>query len=103
MTNDDLTHLTSTASFSVAGHVNGARTAGASGGGPEEGHSSGRGESSGNNTEAAPVSVGLMKVWTPTELGEREFRPTWTHKGWRSHPSHGQQAGMEKTLKSWIA
>jgi AAA domain len=44
-----------------------------------------------------------MKVWSLDELGDHNFKPTWLHKGWRSHPSHGQQAGMEKTLKSWIA
>ena len=44
-----------------------------------------------------------FRVWGLEELDDDDFRPTWLHKGWRSHPSHGIQAGMEKTLKSWIA
>jgi hypothetical protein len=35
-------------------------------------------------------------------IARDNFTMSWTHRGWASHPSHGEMAGPHKSLKSWL-
>ena len=45
---------------------------------------------------------GPLPSYSLAAINADNFRPRWLIRGIWSHPSHGELAGMEKTLKSWL-
>jgi hypothetical protein len=54
-------------------------------------------------TTEDPVSSGPVLAFRPLKaIAHDDFKMSWTHRGWASHPSHGETAGPHKSLKSWL-